>query len=217
MRYKLSTLLFWCCFLGVLIAAVASSSENARLRRSVSELKSQLNQLQKEFGVLIPEVEDTFNVVEFPHPDQYTWQWRVSAPANTKLDVGIATEKITEAGLPKAGQPNSGTRKIRLPNPAHGVLVTATVQQKISGGCKITLQVGGSAFGRSVASGIENWIDDGGSTDVWGKNGIAKTKLGTPVVLLRHRKSEIVETWEAGHRVEIPENANGVLIWVVPR
>ena len=216
MRFKIRTLLACFLALSLLLAAVVANVENARLRRSNEKLASELHQIRKDFGIIAPEIDANFNVIAVPCLDRYTWKWRVSAPPGTTIKAGIATSNVTKTGVPPGA-----TYEFDLPEPASGVLITARLQSRLTGGYEFQVKIGGLSQGKRIGATAEGWVDSGGSTEVCGIDRISKTKIGQPVVLLRQRKSEVLESWTTdggieGSTIGIPDNAKGVLLWVVP-
>ncbi|MEX2114764.1 MAG: hypothetical protein WD845_16345 [Pirellulales bacterium] len=213
-RFRLSTVLLLVTIVALGVAQYVAMVRTAETQALNRRLAAENAKLRAEAGQL--EIDDPSKVaaLRISDLDELTWRWKVYLPKGnwfiSYLTQGIPREGVTNG--PTAGSIEGGRE----------VLVSATVRKGADGRWVVRTALDGAKIGstlkeshRLIAPLINPAPLSGESTDIAGDKVQESLDPKQPVVLLRLRAHDVVQTASGGwEHKDDPQSSDGIMVWL---
>ncbi len=216
LRFSLATLLLLATIVCLGVALWTTSRELDEARAEGEELRNEVQKYRNELGYL--EISDPGRVhaIGVPVHGNLKWHWRVWLPDERSYRLHVVTGGVPKEGVPQRGTSSGSSSTIR----SGEMLIYAAVQKDRLGQWVFRVEkgVGGDSSTIGIHQTHQRWLEGGPG---WSTRQVSPAKTrsfepGKPVVLVRLRVSELVETTPDGRttRRAPDEPCDGLMVWI---
>jgi hypothetical protein len=194
----------------LLVAIVTLAIAHGTLVWRYHQQSQELDWMRRQFGKMAISDANRFSISALPSTQPDVWRWRIYAPPQTKLKVGIVDSEI-----PKKYVPSIDGDQVELVGSERGLVLTLRIKHFSETRSEISLDCGnGKVVSRFVTQNREDWFDGLGHYRGLADLEIESFRLNYPILL---RKFRLFDQDLNSNRVKDPPgNASGYMVWIVP-